>query len=329
MERREYDYYQANAANVNLEEITSSAENAKILQQLRDGDDKLDYFNVGVGRATWNSFIIDEGDDLGWLGYFIGKSEYLQRLNLLYLPDGEGGHAIVEGIARSQSLRYMFINNLNNDGFTWIMRALGSLSQLEELSIWGDNNVGPVGWSELGTLLVSGVCKLKELHLLGSNYIGNAGMDVLSNGLRLRGIGSSLKALTLCDNSIGNEGLLAVVEALQSCTGLERFNLSRNDFSSAGAGLSSLSDWLHNAPMNLKTLGLECCSITDDGLHALAEVAANHCEEFDLDGNESITSTGFRSRVGGQQICEKLVFGGFNRRFGYFSRMARLLQSSV
>eukprot|EP00984_Skeletonema_dohrnii_P013633 scaffold5654_cov77-Skeletonema_dohrnii-CCMP3373.AAC.1 len=292
MDHIDCNYYEANADTINLGNITSSEKNAKILQQLRDGDDKLDYFNVGVvGRATWNSFIIGEGDDLGWLGYFIGKSEYLQRLNLLYLPDGEEGFdAFAEGIARSQSLRYMFINNLNNDGFTWIMTALGSLSQLEELSIWGDNNVGPDGWNELRTLLESGGCKLKQLCLRGNNYIGNEGLDVLSNGLR--GIRSSLTVLHLSDNFIGNEGLLNVVETLQTCTGLETLDLSRNDFSSAAAGLSSLSDWLQNAPMNLKTLGLECCSINDEGLHALAEGAAIHCEELDLDENESITSTG-------------------------------------
>eukprot|EP00984_Skeletonema_dohrnii_P015205 scaffold6522_cov118-Skeletonema_dohrnii-CCMP3373.AAC.2 len=288
MGRREYNYYQANAANVNLEEITSSAENAKILQQLRDGDHKLDCFNVGGPFS--HSFIIDEGDDLGWLGYFIGKSEYLQRLNLCYLPDGEGGHAIVGGIARSQSLRYMFINNLNNDGFTWIMRALGSLSQLEELSIWGDNNVGPDGWYELRTLLESGVCQLKELCLQGNNYIGNEGMNVLSNGLR--GIGSSLKELRLENNFIGNEGLSSLVEALQTCTSLERLHLSYNDFSSAAAGLSSLSDWLQTAPMSLKNLFLANCRISDVGLHALADGAVNQCEILALDRNESITSTG-------------------------------------
>eukprot|EP00984_Skeletonema_dohrnii_P024429 scaffold13537_cov77-Skeletonema_dohrnii-CCMP3373.AAC.1 len=152
--------------------------------------------------------------------------------------------------------------------------------------------VDPDGWSELGTLLVSGVCKLKELYLHGNNYIGNEGLDVLSNGLR--GIGSSLTVLNLSDNSIGNEGLLAVVEALQTCTctGLEELDLYHNHFSSAVVGLGSLSDWLQNSPMNLKYLGLENCRISDEGLHALAEGAANHCKKLDLEGNESITSTG-------------------------------------
>jgi len=158
---------------------------------------------------------------LGWLGYFIGKSQCVQRLYICYLPDGDGEqqiHAIVEGIARNQSIQYIGINNLNNDAFTSIVRSLHSLSQLEELSIEISNNVGPDDWSELGTLLESGVCKLKELFLCRNKYIGNEGMGVLSNGLR--GIGSSLEVLNLMDNSIGNEGLLALVAGLQNCTSL-------------------------------------------------------------------------------------------------------------
>eukprot|EP00985_Skeletonema_marinoi_P026903 scaffold21290_cov156-Skeletonema_marinoi.AAC.4 len=280
MEHREYNYYEANAADVNLEEITSSAKNAKILQQLRDGDPTLRYFSLG-GLL---------GDDLGWLGYFIGRSSCLTRLFINYLPDGEEGHAIVEGIARSQSIRHINIHSLNNDAFISIMRALYGLSQLEKLDIDDNSSVGPDGWSELRNLLESGGCKLKQLCLKGNNYIGNEGMDILSNGLR--GIGSSLKVIHLSDSSIGNEGLLALVDGLTNCTSLERLYLSYNDFSSAAAGLSSLSDWLQNAPMSLEYLGLEACSINDEGLHALAQGAANHCKVLDLDGNESITSTG-------------------------------------
>jgi len=288
MEHRDHNFYEANSADVNLEEITSSAKNAKNLQRLRDGDPTLIHC-LTLDRGSFSDFCIGEGDDLGWLGYFIGKSEYLRILVINYLPDGDGGHAIVEGIARSKSIRYIKINNLSNDGFTSIVRALGSLSQLEELTI-GRNTVDPDGWYELRTLLESEVCKLQVLCLRGFNYIGNEGMGVLSNGLI--GIGSSLKYLELSNNSIGNEGLSSLVDALQTCTGLETLHLSGNDFSSAAAGLGSLSILLQRYEVNLKDLNLSRCRINDEGLHALAEGAANHCKEIDLDRNESITATG-------------------------------------
>eukprot|EP00984_Skeletonema_dohrnii_P019208 scaffold9129_cov78-Skeletonema_dohrnii-CCMP3373.AAC.1 len=213
-------------------------------------------------------------------------------LDIYYLPEGEEAHALLGGIARSKSIQYIGIYNLNNDGFTAIIRALHSISQLEGLSIHESNSVGPDGWNELRFLLDSGVSKLKQLCLRGNNYIGNAGMGILSNGLR--GIGSSLKVLRLIDISIGNEGLLTVVQALQNCTSLdlETLQLNRNNFSSAEAGLGSLSNWLQRDEVNLEHLGLGGCRINDEGLHALVEGAANHCEELHLGGNDSITATG-------------------------------------
>eukprot|EP00984_Skeletonema_dohrnii_P003874 scaffold1336_cov100-Skeletonema_dohrnii-CCMP3373.AAC.4 len=278
MEHRDYNYYEENAATINLGKITSSARNAKILRRLRDGDADLSHLSLDRDREACDNVYIGQGDDLGWLGYFIGRSEHLQHLKICYLPDGEEGHAFSECIARSQSIRGICINNLSNDGFTSIVRALGSLSQLEELKVWGNNNIGPDGWSEIGTLLDSGVCKLKALCLCGNNYIGsNEGVDILSNGLR--GIGSSLKELLLVNNSIGNEGLSTLVDALQTCTGLESLVLSGNDFSSAAAELDSLSDWLQGDEVNLKHLGLACCRII-------------HCPKLNLYGNDSITATG-------------------------------------
>eukprot|EP00984_Skeletonema_dohrnii_P018043 scaffold8338_cov72-Skeletonema_dohrnii-CCMP3373.AAC.7 len=290
MENRDYNYYQANAADINLEEITSSALNAYSLMRLRDDDDNLYHLYLGV-EGSIMQFAFREGDDLGWLGYFIGRSQCIQRLSIYYLPDGEEGHALLGGISHNQSIRDIGIHDVSNDTFTSVMRALHSLSQLEELTIDGNNTVGPVGWSELQTLLESGVCKLRKLDLRGNNYIGNAGLDVLSNGLR--GIGSSLKVLRLIDISIGNEGLLTVVQALQNCTSLdlETLQLSHNNFSSAAAGLGCLSNWLRRDEVNLQYLKLSYCRINDVGLHELFQGAAN-CEILDLDGNESITATG-------------------------------------
>eukprot|EP00984_Skeletonema_dohrnii_P019209 scaffold9129_cov78-Skeletonema_dohrnii-CCMP3373.AAC.2 len=290
MEHRDYNYYEANAATVNMGEITSSAVNVCTLHRLRDGDDNLNHLYLGVEGCIME-IAFREGDDLGWWGYFIGRSQCIQRLSIYYLPDGEEGHALLGGISRSQSIRDIGIHDVSNDTFTSIMRALHRLSQLEKLTIDGNNTVGPYGWSKLRTLLESGVCKLKELDLRGNNYIGNEGLDVLSNGLR--GIGSSLKVLRLIDISIGNEGLLTVVQALQNCTSLdlETLQLSHNNFSSAAAGLSSLSDWLRRDEVNLQYLKLSYCRINDEGLHELFQGVAN-CEVLDLDGNETITSTG-------------------------------------
>eukprot|EP00984_Skeletonema_dohrnii_P016360 scaffold7259_cov77-Skeletonema_dohrnii-CCMP3373.AAC.2 len=296
MEREEYEYYEANASDISLEDITSSEDNAMILRRLRDGDDTLRYLHLTLGSEGWsNNFDIGEGNDLGWLGYFIGKSECLHDLCIRNLPDREGGeqqiHAFMEGIARNQSIRALTGVHLGDNVSEAFVRALGSLTQLEEL-VYGCNNLGPNGFSStLGTLLESGVWKLKKLSLF-DNDIGDDGVASLANGLR--SIGSSLKEICLSDNSIGNEGLLTLMTGLESCTSLERLDLSYNDFSLAAVGLGSLSDWLQRDQMDLTNLALERCDIIDEGLQGLAEGAAKHCKFVDLSDNHSITASGLK-----------------------------------
>jgi len=294
MERRDYDYYEANVADINLADITSSKNNAEIIRRLLDGDDTLGYLTLGT-YAGWskNYFHVGKGDDLGWLGYFIGKSEYFHHLFIRILHDGEGReqqiHAFMEGIARSQSIRALTCTNLGDNVSEAIVRALGSLSQLEEL-FYGFLSLGPNGFSALGTLLESGVLKLKELSL--EDCIGDDCVASLANGLK--SIGPSLKLLNLKDNYIGNEGLSALVAALANCTSLEELDLSSNDFSMASAGLGSLSNWLQAAVLKLNELSLRSCGIKDEGLQALANGATNHCKDLDLSENNSITVLGLR-----------------------------------
>ena len=128
MEQRDYHYlYEAHAADVNLEEITSSAKNANILQRLRVGDRALDCIVLRSVERSYHcrglEFVIREDDNLGWLGYFIGKSDCLKQFLIDYLPEGEKQiHAFLGGIARSQCIRYIAVSSLSNDTFTSIIR---------------------------------------------------------------------------------------------------------------------------------------------------------------------------------------------------------------
>eukprot|EP00985_Skeletonema_marinoi_P023377 scaffold15564_cov127-Skeletonema_marinoi.AAC.1 len=222
---------------------TSSAKNANILQRLRDGDRALDSIvlsrverihlcrSLGFGLE----FVIREDDNLGWLGYFIGKSDCLKQFRIDYLPEGEQQiHAFLGGIARSQCIRNIGVSSLSNDRFTSIIRVLRNQSQLEGLTIDESHDVGPDAWN---------------------NYFGNEGLNILLNGLR--GIGSSLETLRLYHNSIGNEGLLAVL-----------------------------------TPVTLDYLELRYCCINNEGLQELAKGISYQCKGLDLDGNHSISSSG-------------------------------------
>ena len=172
--QRDYNYYEANADVVRLEEITSCERNRRILRWLRDGHHErlISIINLHLGSTNedYYKFSLSKCNDLGWLGYFIGKSEgYLEQLSIIGSPEGQGGEQLIHalhGISRNQSICKIFLSNLNNDEFAAIARILGNMTQLKRLSVENcvDND------DTLVTLLESGV-KLRELSLYWSGYV--------------------------------------------------------------------------------------------------------------------------------------------------------------
>ncbi len=294
---RDYDYYEANAANINLEEITSSDWNKRTLQRLRDGNLNGRGITFNINGSCWDLvFSFREGDDLGWVEYFVGKSESLRLLNIerTYNGGDEGReqriiHALSDGIARNQSIQHVgVLSSFSNDRFATIARALRNLNKLESLALNAPNDCATVR-----TLLESGVCsKLKELSLTNNIDIDDAGVAAFAHGLR--NIGSSLRELNLSGNSIGSEGLSTLAAALANSTSLKILDLSYNNFSMAAAGLESLSVWLRRVALDkLRLRCCEICDIDDEGMQALAEEAINHCKDLHLQYNY-ITASGCR-----------------------------------
>ena len=73
MDKRDYHYYEANEATINVDEIASCVENAKILQRLRDGDENLSSI-ILPSKYSWyepnpNPFAIktENEDEVCWL----------------------------------------------------------------------------------------------------------------------------------------------------------------------------------------------------------------------------------------------------------------------
>ncbi len=274
--QRDYQYYEAHADVVRVEEITSCENNRLILRWLRDGDDEgpdgvsdsiilLDLSNDDNGN-----FFISKCDDLGWLGYFIGRSNCLRKLfiwNTSSLgsrsPEDEEReqriiNALCDGIAGNQSIQDVNLDGLSNDGFAAIVRTLGNLTQLEGLTIWS---------SEFQ-------------------------VDTIARGLR--SIGPSLEELDLSFSGIDNDDLLTLAAALSYCPRIKKLDLRDKDFSMAASGLTALSRWLQTSGIQLDCLNLRDCDINDEGMQAVIEGAVNHCKHLDLSHNRRITASGFR-----------------------------------
>eukprot|EP00984_Skeletonema_dohrnii_P021657 scaffold10861_cov92-Skeletonema_dohrnii-CCMP3373.AAC.2 len=309
MERRDIDYYEARARDVKSKDITSCESNAKILSRLRDQDTSLDTISI-TDEADEDWFTLGEdGDDLGWLGYFIGKSNFLRELSIYSWGGGQNciEAFIIDGINRNQSIESLHIGtDLRGTSFQHLSPFFRNNNNLAQLALdfdvglecaesiafaLGENrcqslkslrfegcNLGEDGFVEIATALRNQP-QLEELHLERNN-IGLTGCIAL--GETLRGWGTSnLKTLDLDNNQIGDQELQALAAGMTNST-LEELHLSGNLIT--GAGLRSLSDYFQSESCCLTTLNVYRINFGDDGAVALADA---------LMGNKSLTSLHF------------------------------------
>jgi hypothetical protein len=298
-ERRDYD---ALAQDINLEDITSCKRNADFLRILRDGDpdwNKQLFIESKEDEVADpdEDFLVGEGDDMGWLGYFIGRSQVLQELYIYYLPEG-GEDDFYEGMSQNRSIEELEIHHMIPDD-SWISlgsflennhnlshlefqgivirhedaqnlaSALGRMdhNSLKRLSMEG-NEVGDQGFAEIAATLRS-QSQLKNLHLY-SNNIGGDGCIALGNTLSRWPSSNKLETLNIDYNAIDDEGLQALVSGLMNCCSLKQLDLGRNE-SITAAGLRSLFPLLQSESHSLETLDLYGTNFGDDGAMVLAE----------------------------------------------------------
>ena len=310
MERQDFDYYEARAQDVKLEDITSCYENAEILQRLHChlktltiSDDDEDVDDVD------DYFIVEEGDDLGWLGYFIGKSKYLKNLDVNSWGEGENIEAFIEGINRNRSIDSLLIGtDLRGVSFRNLGPFFRSNNRLAQLTldvevglelecaqsiafVLGESqyqslttlriqrcHLSDEGFAEIATALRI-YPQLESLHLEHNN-IGLTGCIALGDTMRGWGT-SNLTTLDLDGNEIEDQGLQALAAGMNN-SALEYLFLSGNNFTAVG--LRSLSTYFQSESCCLYALNLCRVNFGDEGATALAE---------GLMGNKSLKSLNF------------------------------------
>ncbi len=302
-ESRDYDALAQDI--INLEDIITSCErNANILRMLRDGhpnwNKKLFIVNEDNDDGNMNDFLVEEGDDLGWLGYFIGKSEVIKYLHIYCSFPEEGDNYFFDGMSRNRSIKELEVNSEIGGG-SWII-SLGSflannhnLSQLEFQGIM----IGPEGAQNLASALgrmnhnsleelsmdqcgIGDEClakiaaalrlqsQLKKLDLYGNN-IGRNSCIALGNTLSRWPASNNLEVLNLHSNFIDDEGLQALVSGMMNCHSLKQLDIG-GDRSITAAGLRSLSPLLQSeSHHSLEILSLYDTNLGDDGAITLAE----------------------------------------------------------
>ncbi|KAK1734350.1 leucine-rich repeat protein [Skeletonema marinoi] len=331
MDVQDYEYYEARAKDVKLEDITSSQLNADILERLRDNDPELTKMYINITREDFDDFVVCEGDNLGWLGYFVGRSIQLEGLSIDNFPDNLNIDAFLRGLGHNRSIESLCICTDIGEGFKSLGPLLRNNNSISDLTFSGFN-IGLQCARNIATLLgqqSSLKClsfedidlydeglmeiavalrtkpQIEELGLLGNQNIGRNGCVAL--GSALEGMRNpDLAMLNLDYNGIDDEGLHALVAGLINCRNLTSLYLSGNEFITE-AGLRSLRTLFQSEHCRLEHLDLNLASIDNDGAVALATglVSLPTLKKLELSGT-SIGDQGLQALVGSLVNCNVL-----------------------
>jgi hypothetical protein len=294
---RDETYYDMLAQIIDLNGIASSEKNAEILRKLRDNDyvwDKDKVLSVGDYYGVDEDLCAEEGDDWGWLGYFLGQNKQARWLSLQYLPeDKDEVDAFMDGLCRNNSLegmRIYFIDIDFNQLSPFVIHN-GSLKDLRlfDIDIGLENarrlamalqkrqhksltafcldeiNIEGEALGEI-TAALSDYSSLQEL-CVSDTLIGREGCESL--GAISRSAASNLQYISFVENDLDDEDLQTLVAALAYASSLRLLDVSCNQ-SITAAGLRVVSRLFHSA-CPLETLLLEGMNIGDEGAEILAD----------------------------------------------------------
>jgi len=273
-------------------DVTSNAHNAALLDQIRRNNClKLSIVSRDVAAYNYNiRFTADDGDDMYWLGYFIGRCTSLLNLCISGEESGRDRDALMRGVNSNRSVEVFELYDHLDFDISLLDNFCANNPKLESLTLDG-NDIGDSGVVTLMKSLANHP-QLNNLSL-GSNNIGRVGCVALSSMQSCTsGCGWVVPCLVQLDlsyNRIDDTGLEALASSLASSTTLKRLNLSSNTFITS-SGLRSLSALLHSENCRLEDLHLESMPIGDDGADALAA---------GLTGNVSVKRLMFSSDVAG------------------------------
>ena len=323
----EYNKYDALASTIKIEDISSDELNQEILRRFKDNDPDLEYLCISGDDQLpdENDFYPDNGEAWGWLGYYIGKSITVDTLYIKTVPSpscNDGVEDFHREMGRNKSIRSIcFGGNLldgkifymldsffrNNNNLTGIevrdcdmgvecvrqlSLALGSCSNnrsLKRIEL-SQNQIGHVQLVDIIAALIMHP-QLEHLDLVTMNIGRNectALATLLSNTTK------QLQTLTLYENNIDDEGVVALVHGIGGPSNLVKLNLSLNR-SITIRGWKTLSTLLEMPESDLEKLNLSSNNMSNEAVLAFANSLKGNCKLKTLNFSycNGITSEGW------------------------------------
>ena len=272
-------------------------------------------------------FVVRDGDDMGWLGYFIGRNTKLQELFIWSRLEGNSDYsridALTQGISLNKSIQKLEISTEFGDLF---LQRLGpffrSNSSLIHLLL-SEFDLGPESARNLAVMLRD--MSLEYFHLEGlcyddysENFIDEDGvsaevmaalskhtglerMQLYASKLDLNGciaLGglSSMKELRLEENDIDDEWMKSLADGMSSWPNLMQLRISGNNMITVD-WIAALSTFFQSKCCSLKVLELSNMGIDNDRAVALASGLAGLQSLKYLSLRSSICDDALRSLV--------------------------------
>ena len=275
-----YEYYEARAKDIKLEDITSDENNADILAWLRDNDPDLNDITIGTAIIDEDCFVVREGDHLGWLGYFVGRNDKLRELSINdfdYFPDNINLNAFLRGVGHNRSIQSLTIYIDLGESFKSLIPFMRNNVSLRELRF----NCFDIGLqcARNIALMLHQQSSLKCLTFDEEISLNPEDLVQIAAALRSQ---SQMEELHLCCNCVGRNGFVALGNALEGCPNLRELDLAavNNDIDNNvdDEGLLALTEGLRHC-QNLTSLLLYNMMITEEGLRSLSTLfQSDNCQ---------------------------------------------------
>ena len=318
------DYnYDGLASTKLIEDITSSERNRNILRRIKENDEDMKKLKIYDDWNGWiridkrdNNYKPDDGEDVGWLGYYIGHNTFLEELFIdqSYIFRNL---SFCKGICRNKSIKNITFQGVNLSGgktFQMMEQFFKNNSSLTEIRV-NQCQLGSEGARQLSLALggctkslkhillsecqiadgeLAGIIRALNMHPqlesfgLNSMNVGDSELKTFTTTL-LRNTTTELRRLILCHNNIGDKGVVDLIHALAnggSSKSLEVLNLSDNH-AITNKGWRTVSTLLEMPDSNLERLIISNNYLGDKGALSFANaLRGNNTLEFlDLHDN--------------------------------------------
>ena len=247
--------YDAQADTIDVDDIARNINNRIVLRRLKrnDADDEnnelLGIQNYHEDDEDFVKYVPEGADDMGWLGYFIGKNNHLGILNIWFFTPTSGasvGDVLVpflKGVCRNKSIRkigFSSMDLLGGEMFTMLTPFFRHNHNLTDITI-NNCNFGDE-WARLFALALESCTNI------------------------------SLKKVLLINNGISDEGMVDIITALSMHPNLQHLDLEGNFLRKNGC--VALATLLRCPATELTFLNLSNNGIGDDGIEALVPAMA-------------------------------------------------------